>query len=302
MTAPRTLTAIDLCCGAGGWACAARGLPIRVVCAVDLWDVCCRTYRTNHPGVDVRCADLRDAGVREQIATEFAGVDVVLGAIPCEWLSVRRNVSGGAKATPEAERRAERATLRAVLKLVRQLAPRYWCLEDVLGLRAELPASVRSTQIDSGHFSAQRRKRLYAGAFPLPSPPGNPVERFGQKLRPGPYRIGRRSADRRAVRARSFSATEVYSADVEDPRSPTICAFGSLRDSELVLLDSGLANGRRQMEWQEAASLQGFPEDFVFYGSPNDVWKQLGQAIQIDTGRAILEAIVQDAARKEVRA
>lgn len=34
----RFLNAIDLCCGAGGWACAARGLPIRFVAVADLAD------------------------------------------------------------------------------------------------------------------------------------------------------------------------------------------------------------------------------------------------------------------------
>jgi site-specific DNA-cytosine methylase len=49
----KTLVAIDLCCGAGGWSCAARGLPIHVVAAVDRWDACCLTHARNHPGTEV---------------------------------------------------------------------------------------------------------------------------------------------------------------------------------------------------------------------------------------------------------
>lgn len=55
-----TIRAIDLCAGAGGWACAARGLPITIVAAVDFWRPACETYRLNHPGVKVIEGDLRE--------------------------------------------------------------------------------------------------------------------------------------------------------------------------------------------------------------------------------------------------
>ena len=57
-------------------------------------------------------------------------------------------------------------------------------------------------------------------------------------------------------------------------------------------------HGGCHMEWQEAAALQGFPHDYVFYGSPTDVWSMVGRAIQIQTGRAILKSIVRDWRRK----
>ena len=61
-----TLRAIDLCSGAGGWACAARGLPIHIELAVDFWPVACRTYQLNHPETRVLCADLRSAAIQEE--------------------------------------------------------------------------------------------------------------------------------------------------------------------------------------------------------------------------------------------
>ena len=41
MSVVEPITAVDLCCGAGGWACAARGLPISIVAAA----VCRQTER-----------------------------------------------------------------------------------------------------------------------------------------------------------------------------------------------------------------------------------------------------------------
>lgn len=61
------IKAIDLCAGAGGWGCAARGLPIDIVLAVDLWPVACKTYELNHPSTRVLCGDLRDGGVRAAV-------------------------------------------------------------------------------------------------------------------------------------------------------------------------------------------------------------------------------------------
>ena len=51
----------------------------------------------------------------------------------------------------------------------------------------------------------------------------------------------------------------------------------------------------RTLEWQEAASLQGFPENYTFIGTRRQAAQMIAQAIQIDTGRAILKAICEEA-------
>jgi site-specific DNA-cytosine methylase len=111
------LRAIDVCSGAGGWACAARGLPIDIEIAVDLWQPACRTYALNHPKTDVWCRDLLDQAVREDLRSRAEGVDLVLGGIPCEWLSVYRN-KGLGNDVDESERDNQRALLDGVLGLV----------------------------------------------------------------------------------------------------------------------------------------------------------------------------------------
>lgn len=292
LIARRQIIAVDLCCGGGGWACAARGLPIRIVAAVDFWDTACRTYKLNHPETEVICGDLRDGEVRSRLhdaCKAAGGVDLVLGGVPCEWLSVRRNVG---KAVTEAERENERATLAGVLGLVDELDPTYWCLEDVAGIVEELPQGTPWREIDSRAYSAQRRKRVYVGEFPRP-PGGSCAEKLSRALRTGPYRIGKRVADRQIVRHTACGRQTVQGAWA-DRKGPTVCCFGSRRDADLVIVDDAVPGGRRQIEWQEAAELQGFPEHYVFYGSPTDVWKMIGRAIQIDTGRAILREIVRD--------
>ena len=135
----KRLKAIDVCSGVGGWACAARGLPIDIVLAVDLWDRACRTYRLNFPDTEVRCEDLRQKEVQKRIVRKCRGnTDIVLGGIPCQWLSVYRNIARGKKGDVKSEELVkERVTLDSVLAMVAEIDPRCWCLEDVKGLVAD---------------------------------------------------------------------------------------------------------------------------------------------------------------------
>jgi site-specific DNA-cytosine methylase len=293
-TADRTLRAIDLCCGAGGWSCAASGLPIRIELAVDLWDVCARTHQLNHPQTTVLLGDVREPATRQTILDATGGsVDLVLGAIPCEWLTYRRSHAMH-NAPTEAEIASARATLAAVLDLVRELKPSWWCLEDIVQLERELPPRTPCWKCNSAVFSAQARRRLYVGRFPPPImvAPNRSLAR--DVLRPGPYRIGRRTADRIVQTSRTFTPQTLYCQKLNQ-KMRTIVAFSSRWDGEFAILDPAIAGGRRQIEWQEMAAAQGFPPEYVFYGSPSDVAKQIGQAVQIETGRAILQEIVKDA-------
>jgi len=279
------MRAIDICCGAGGWGCAARGLPIEIVLAIDLWGVACRTYSLNHPQTEVVVGDIRDPLTQAGILA--TPCDLVLGGIPCEWVSKYRSL---VKVT-DAELEKERATLDAALAIVGQLAPAFWCLEDVPEIVGQLPLMTPRVILDSRHWSAQRRKRAYIGHFPEP-PRGGCRKTFGDVVRPGPYRIGPRAIDREPVTSQNFDGKHTLGCH-RDRKGPTVLCLSSRRDAELVLVDPALPCGKRQIEWQEGAALQGFPTDYVFYGSPGDVAKQIGRAVQIDTGRAILEGIVE---------
>lgn len=297
-----TIRAIDLCAGAGGWACAARGLPITIVAAVDFWRPACETYRLNHPGVKVIEGDLREGDVQTLIfdvchpyLNVGSPIELVLGGIPCQWLSTYRRMGNGVG--PD-ELASERATLAAVLGIVESVAPRWWCLEDVVGLIDELPPGIPHVTIDAADFSPQRRKRVYVGRFPRPEGVGPLLkersrEVMRDRLRPGPYRIGRRSVGRKVVTSKAFAPGLMCVADPAK-KAPCITQLGSRCDVDNVVADDRLPGGLRQIEWQEGARLQGFPEDYLFFGSPSDVSHQVARAIQIDTGRVILEAIVRE--------
>jgi site-specific DNA-cytosine methylase len=276
--------AIDLCSGAGGWSCAARNQPFEVVAAVDLWDVACQTYTLNHPHVRVLNRDVRDPMLLNDLLDIIGGRRplVVLGGIPCEWISVYRNLSP-AKA---AETKDQQEVLDACLSLVKALEPEFYCLEDVAQLIPHLPIMTPHSILNARGWSAQRRKRVFVGNFPLPENPKN-NQTLSDMILPGPYRIGRRAFGRTPQRSRTFSNKTTLGCEL-DRKGPTVTGQCSRRDAEMVLVDPSVPGGMRNFEWQELALLQGFPTDYLFYGAPTDVVKQVGRAIQIDLGHAII--------------
>jgi len=289
----KEIRAIDLCCGAGGWACAARGLPIRITHAFDVWPVACKTYEINHPDTRVLCADIRGILAGSVIRGLSGDVDLVLGGIPCEQITIYRNGWNPATKCGTAEMAGFHRLLDCVLDLVRDLAPRWWCIEEVVGVAKHLPPLTPYREIDAAGYSAQNRRRVYVGRFPAPTP-GTNDETAGARLRPGPFRVGARQWQRRVTTSCQYDGQSTAGLS-PDKKSPTICNFGSRRDAEMAVIDERLPGRKRQLAWQEAALLQGFPNDFLFYGSETAVWKMIAQAIQVDTGRAILEAIIREA-------
>jgi DNA (cytosine-5)-methyltransferase 1 len=277
-----SIKAIDLCCGAGGWACAARGFPIEIVAAIDLWEPATTTYRLNFPDCQVIHGDVRNANLQKQVLAiaKAAGVSLVLGGIPCEWLSVYRVLS----AVKEDEIADQRETMDAVLGLVESIDPKWSCLEDVVGIIKHLPLMTQYHILDARHWSCQRRRRCFIGHFPIP-PRENNSDTAAVALRRGPFRIGKRLWGRTPQRHRTFTNSTCLALDL-DRKAAT-----SRRDAELGVVDPAVPGGLRNLEWQEAAAIQGFPDDFIFYGSPTDVSAMVGRAVPIPLARAILKAI-----------
>jgi site-specific DNA-cytosine methylase len=276
----KIITAIDVCAGAGGWACAARGLPIKILSAFDREQDALDTYGINHPGVECINCD-----VTTQDFSRWAGVDLILGGIPCEQLSVIRNNTPRTRA----EMRGFKALLKRFLSLPEELGAAHWCYEEVIQVRHHLPRRTPFIIINSQAFSAQARIRAYLTNIPSPALPSIPDGRLLQNhLRAGPHRLGPRIHNKRRP-AISGKSSKTFQPFYPDRKSKTIINLSSRRDAEIATTHMF---GWRQLEWQECAALQGFPEDYLFIGCPSRVSKMIGQAVQIDTGRAILQSLL----------
>ena len=272
---------------------AARGLPIEIVAAFDRSADCLATYVENHPHVtpvrcDVSTFDFARWAAREQ---PIGRIDVVLGGIPCEQLSLAR-ANNVASDTELAELRT---LTEACLRIPDQVDADWYCYEDVVQLRNHLPPFTPWFEIDSGWYSAQRRRRLYVSNMPVPQLPAEAyylaAGQLKAHLRPGPYRRSQRLAGRRPGRSSVYGSDQFYPWYPQS-KAPTVINLGSRHDNYAA---TSCGAGWRQLEWQELATLQGFPNDYVFVGSPSSVTKQVGQAVQVDTGRAILQRLCEAA-------
>lgn len=278
------LTAIDLCAGAGGWIEAARGLPIKFVLAVDFAIDCCETIRYNHPGIPVVCADVT-AGINyEQLAGK---VDLVLGAVPCEEVSTLR-VS---RPTSAADMAVWHDLIDGLVDAVDTIAPDYWAMENVIQMRRHLPPLVPQVVLESRHWSAQSRKRLFIGNFPVPQiPPQLDTQTLSHVLMAGPHTVTTAILHSTHKSRRQWYSENTRRVLNPASHSPTVTDFGSRHSRGFVV---PTPDGReRVMTLQEAARLQGFPESYIFVCAPSRAFKMVGQAVQIDTARAILESIV----------
>jgi len=273
------LRAISVCCGAGGWAVAARGLPIRVIAAFDLMEDCLVTYCENHPGVQaVRC------DINEVDWERWAGkVDLVLGGIPCEDLSVARNNVP----VPAGNLEKLYKLIDLCLEIPRVVGARWWVYEDVMQIVKCLPPMTPYFVLDSQYFSPQRRRRAYIGNVPMPKALGD-SRLLDWAIQPGPYRKSLRISGRTPGRSSIYNSKQFYPWTFGE-KSPTVINLCSRHDNYAAVVDGNLV---RQLEWQELARLQGFPKDYVFCGTPTRVGKMVAQAVQVDTGKAILKALV----------
>jgi site-specific DNA-cytosine methylase len=139
-------------------------------------------------------------------------------------------------------------------------------------------------KLSSESYSAQKRVRAYISNLPAPAP-GNCAALLADCLRPGPHRISHRIFGKRTP-SRNGKHHTTFQPFPLDQKSFTVTNFSdSRRDAECATL---CAKGWRNIDWREAAVLQGFPTDYLFVGNPGRVSKQVAQAVQIDTGRAIL--------------
>jgi len=294
------LMAVDLCCGAGGWAAAARGLPIEFIAVADIVEDCLETWRINHANDHPRCqiikADLStSAGLKSvQKAMAELPVDLVLGGIPCEEISIARANKPPDRDTMETWQRL----LNGCLALVDELQPRWWCFEDVPAVIKYLPLPLWHGReipyriIDAAEYGPQSRVRAFVGQFPEPVPPANNKACLADVLRPGPYRTLKHVERFKPAKRQYYSAGLMRVLDPRGP-SPTIVDWGT-RHARGAMIPTDFGPPRL-MEWQEAARLQGFPENYVFAASWSRTWKLVAQAIPIYVGRAILAAICEEA-------
>ncbi len=135
MTATRP-TAIDLFCGAGGMSLGFEQAGFDVLAAFDVEDFNVRTHSANFPDTKAIVADLSSVTGDELlslVSLRRKEIDVVFGGPPCQGFSV-----GGRRDLND----KRNLLLYDFAKLVRQIKPKYFVMENVKGLMLSHAESV----------------------------------------------------------------------------------------------------------------------------------------------------------------
>lgn len=119
----RTYTAVEVCAGAGGQALGLEKVGFDHRLAVELDETAAATLKLNRPEWDVRVGDVADTSVWNP--TEFEGVSLLAGGVPCPPFSIAGRQLGASD---------ERDLFSWAIEQAAIVQPRALMLENVRGL------------------------------------------------------------------------------------------------------------------------------------------------------------------------
>jgi DNA (cytosine-5)-methyltransferase 1 len=303
------LSVLEICAGAGGQS---RGLELAGFgheLAVEIDPDACETLRLNRPAWDVHEGD-----VREVDGTDYKGIDLLAGGVPCPPFSIAGKQLG---------QDDERDLFPEALRLVREAQPTAVMLENVRGLASAKFATYRASILNElsslgyaydwqvinacEHGVPQLRPRFvliavkqgYADRLHWPKPVGTPPT-VGEALLPLMKQGGWAGADAWAEKANGIGPTLVGGSRKHGgpDLGPTRARAAWLA---LGVDGRGLANeGPNEdtpfdqiprLTVQMAARVQGFDTDWHFSGRKTAAYRQVGNAFPPPVARAVGGAI-----------
>lgn len=289
---------VDLFCGCGGLSLGFEKAGMNVVAAFDNWAEALAVYRNNfsHPAIR---ADLMDIGNSVKAILPYAP-DMIIGGPPCQDFS-----SAGKR--DENNGRGDLTVCYA--KIISEISPRWFVMENVERiLKTQKLQDALKIFKTAGYGLTymvlnaalcgvpQRRKRFVMigklGAEDdfmksvllenLSDHEMSIAEYFGNKLQIKYYYRHPRSYSRRGI----FSADEP-SATIRGVNRPMPKGYILHPGDPVNSLD-----GIRPLTSLERSMIQTFPEDFYFTGTKTNIEQMIGNAVPVNLGCYIAEAIL----------
>lgn len=304
------LTCIEICAGAGGQALGLEWAGFEALAHVEHDRHACATLRLNRPEWNVIEGD-----VREFSATQFEGVDLLAGGVPCPPFSVAGKQLGAGD---------ERDLFPEALRLVEECMPKAVMLENVRGFldavftdyRMRLKDQLRELgYLTSWHLLnasdygvPQLRPRVVIAAVrndlarnfypPMPLTDGVPARTVGETLVDLMAANGWERAFEWAAKANEIAPTLVGGskkhggADLGPTRARN--AWASLGVNGKSLAETAPPkgfDGMPRLTLRMAARIQGFPDDWRFAGGKTAAYRQIGNAFPPPVANAVAAKI-----------
>jgi DNA (cytosine-5)-methyltransferase 1 len=309
---------LDLFCGAGGLSEGFKQAGFKILLGIDSDNAALETFRENHPGTGIISGDIREIE-RDDVARETSDkkIDVIIGGPPCQGFSM------AGKRQPNDPRNS---LFREYLRLVKEIRPKVFVMENVRGLLSMKNASGRRViDIILGEFGKlkdynticysvnaaeygvpQMRKRIFVIGvkkslnFEFPKP------KYGPSLQEP---AGKILLDKKEVNKKYFYSDKLIQGFLRrdkinkkkglgfgwqfiDPEKPsyTISARYWKDGAEALVKYSDKCI--RMLTPQECALIQSFPKGYIFKGSESAVYKQIGNAVPPKLAKAIGKAVM----------
>jgi len=314
-------SSLEICAGAGGQALGLEFSGFEHEALVEIEPPACETLRLNRPKWNVVEGDLRAFDGRP-----FKGIDLLAGGVPCPPFS---------KAGRQLGADDERDLFPEAIRLVDECRPRAIMLENVRGLldavffdyrtKVEMQLkklgyvpSWRLLNASDYGVSQLRPRVLFVGIrkdiasdFYWPEPRQTEPPTVGELLYDLMKENGWPGADRWREKANSIAPTLVGGSkkhggpDLGPTRAKR--AWATLGVDGLGLWDEAPPRnfvGMPRLTTRMTARIQGFPDEWQFFGRKTAAYRQIGNAFPFPVARAVsgqIAAALEAASARKVK-
>ena len=300
------MQSIEFCAGAGGQALGLEQAGFRHSALVEIEADYAKTLRLNRPQWDVHTADMNHFDGRP-----YKGMDLLAGGLPCPPFSVAGKQLG---------ERDERNLFPAALRLIDEIRPKAVMIENVRGFlsavfedyRLELKQTLHKLGyhadwrlLNASDFGvpqlrprvvivALRKDLVEAFDWPVALPHNPPT--VGETLKDLMAASGWAGTDRWVKQADDIAPTIVGGSkkhggpDLGPTRARK--AWASMGVEGRSLAEAAPERdfcGMPRLTVRMVARLQGFPDDWQFYGRKTAAYRQVGNAFPPPVARAVAQ-------------